>query len=646
MKIACFTAKPSDDRPAGQRMNEQNHQEVDFPQETQSITHPSISSLPNDERTVTVHGYLGASASLSKNLYFVQLVSKDRARTIQVVSSSRTLKDGDAFAHESIRKLRMHTPVAVRGLLRERKQPPDQEGGSIEKIEDVELDLLSVQALNEFPSDIIATPETLFGPEQRHLQLRAEAELRKALYYRSEVGLTLRSKLHDLDFVEIETPLLFKSTPEGAREFFVPTRRKGLAYALPQSPQQFKQILMGSGIPKYYQFARCFRDEDLRADRQPEFTQLDLEMSFVGADQVTGTIEELIRCLWLKHLGTHLPDPFPRMSYEAAMSLYGSDKPDTRFGMQISRIEYLLPGDLISKITPLQHPVVEAFVLRFDFVSSNRASTIRNFITSFLDSTEGSSFVSNPDGGPGIFVVDSKKPLQGLQALGFEAAERLEDMFHIEDGDLVVIQARANRPHSGGSTSLGSLRLALHASALKAGYITPTTGFAPLWITDFPLFSPASETEPGQGGSAGLAATHHPFTSPKTPSDVDMLIVDPSKVIGDHYDLVINGIELGGGSRRIHIAEMQAFIMRDILKMSPERLAEFSHLLGVLRAGCPPHAGIALGFDRLIALMLGKSSVRDVMAFPKSGKGEDPLVKSPGPLSDESLKTYFLQIRP
>ncbi|KAL9592083.1 MAG: hypothetical protein Q9179_007073 [Wetmoreana sp. 5 TL-2023] len=540
----------------------------------------------------------------------------------------------------------MHTPVALRGLLRERKQPPDQESGSIEKIKDVEMDLLSVQALNEFPSDIIATPETRFGPEQRHLQLRAEAELRKALSYRSEVGLTLRSKLHDLEFVEIETPLLFKSTPEGAREFFVPTRRKGLAYALPQSPQQFKQILMGSGIPKYYQFARCFRDEDLRADRQPEFTQLDLEMSFVRADQVTDTIEELIRCIWLKHLKVHLPDPFPRMSYEAAMSQYGSDKPDTRFGMQISRIEYLLPGDLISKITPLQHPVVEAFLLRLDSVSSNGASTIRDFITRFLDSAEGSSFTSNPDGGPGIFVVDSKKPLQGFQALGFEAAERVEDMFQAEDGDLVVLQARANLPHSGSSTSLGDLRLALHAAAVKAGYITPPTGFAPLWITDFPLFSPASETEPGQGGSAGLAATHHPFTSPKTPSDVDMLVVDPSKVIGDHYDLVINGIELGGGSRRIHIAEMQAFIMRDILKMSPEKLAEFSHLLGVLRAGCPPHAGIALGFDRLIALMLGKSSVREVMAFPKSGKGEDPLVKSPGPLSDESLKTYFLQIRP
>lgn len=375
------------------------------------------------------------------------------------------------------------------------------------------------------------------------------------------------------------------------------------------------------------------------------FCQLDLEMSFAGAEQVMRVIEELMRSVWLEHLGSHLPNPFPRMSYEEAMSLYGSDKPDTRFGMQLSRVDYLLPGDLISKITPLQDPVVEAFVLRFESGSLEGPATMRQFIATFLESAEGISFVTNPDGGPGIFVVDCSKPLQGLQALGFEAAERFEDMYQIDDGDLVVLQARGNRPYSGGSTTLGSLRLALHAAAVSVGHTKPPTGFAPLWVTDFPLFSPVSVTEPGQGGSAGLAATHHPFTAPKAPSDVDMLLVDPSKVIGDHYDLVINGIELGGGSRRIHSAEMQAFIMRDILKMTPERLAEFSHLLNVLRAGCPPHAGIALGFDRLITLMLGKNSVREVIAFPKSGKGEDPLVKSPGLLSDEILETYFLKLR-
>lgn len=223
---------------------------------------------------VVLHGYLGSSANLSKKLSFVQLISKDRARSVQLVSSTESLPGRDPLAHEHIRKLPIHTPVAVTGLTRERKQQPDQDSGNIEKIKHVEIDLLSVQPLNEFPSDIIATPDTVFRPEQRHLQLRADGELRGALADRSAIGLFLRSKLHKLGFVEIETPLLFKSTPEGAREFIVPTRRKGFAYALPQSPQQYKQILMGSGITKYFQFARCFRDEDLRADRQPEFTQV------------------------------------------------------------------------------------------------------------------------------------------------------------------------------------------------------------------------------------------------------------------------------------------------------------------------------------------------------------------------------------
>ncbi|KAL9602442.1 MAG: hypothetical protein Q9219_001866 [cf. Caloplaca sp. 3 TL-2023] len=540
----------------------------------------------------------------------------------------------------------MHTPVVVTGLLRERKHQPQQELGDIEKIKHVEVELLRVQPLNEFPPDIIATPDTVFGPQQRHLQMRADAGIRVALADRSAIGLFLRSWLQDIGFIEVETPLLFKSTPEGAREFIVPTRRKGMAYALPQSPQQYKQILMSSGLIKYFQFARCFRDEDLRADRQPEFTQLDLEMSFVQADQVMKVIEDLIRSLWSHFLGTELLHPFPKLSYSEVMSRYGSDKPDLRIGAKISRIEYLLPGDLVSKITPLQDPIVEALTLQFEPSVDDNAATMRDFITGFLDSPEGTSFVNNPDGGPGVFVIDSKRPLQGLQALGFEAAERIEDLYEVQDGALLILQARPNRPFSGGSTALGDLRSTLHAAAVREGYFKPPEGFAPLWVTDFPLFSPISHTEPGQKGDAGLAATHHPFTSPKSHEDVDMLLKDPTQVIGDHYDLVINGIELGGGSRRIHSAEMQAFVLKEVLKMNSARLADFSHLLEVLRAGCPPHAGIALGFDRLIALMLGKSSVRDVIAFPKTGKGEDALVQSPGPVSSEVLETYHLQYRP
>lgn len=357
-------------------------------------------------------------------------------------------------------------------------------------------------------------------------------------------------------------------------------------------------------------------------------------------------MENLIRVLWSTLLDITLPLPFSRMTYHEAMSKYGSDKPDIRFDMPIHEIDHLLPTDLISKISPLTSPVVEAMLFRLS-ASESGTTTTRKFVSHFMGSADGIPFNKNPDGGPGIFIYDSRKPLQGLHPFGFEAAEEVERLLEPSDGDLIVLQARKRKPFHGGSTPLGSLRLALHRAAV-AERVLPAPdpkAFAPLWITDFPLFSPTSATEPGQGGAAGLASTHHPFTSPKTTEDVDLLLTEPSKVIGEHYDLVINGVELGGGSRRVHNAEMQRFIMEKVLRMTPERIAEFSHLLKALRAGCPPHAGIALGFDRLIAVMLGRDSVRDVIAFPKSGKGEDLMVKSPSVMSEEVLKTYHLRLR-
>ena len=357
-------------------------------------------------------------------------------------------------------------------------------------------------------------------------------------------------------------------------------------------------------------------------------------------------LENLIRALCSNLLDITLPHPFIRMSYHVAMSTYGSDKPDMRFNALIHRIGHLLPADLISKITPLTNPFVEAMLFRLSASGSDPGMT-RKFVSNFMGSPEAIPFNENPDGGPGIFIYDSRKPLQGLHPFGFEAAEEVERLLEPRDGDLIVLQARKQEPFHGGSTPIGNLRLALHKSAVAENALpTPDPkAFAPLWITDFPLFSPESASEPGQGGAAGLASTHHPFTSPKSAEDVDLLLTDPTKVIGDHYDLVINGVELGGGSRRIHNAEMQRFIMEKVLKMTPERIAEFSHLLEALRAGCPPHAGIALGFDRLIAVMLGRDSVRDVIAFPKSGKGEDLMVKSPSMMSEEILKTYHLRLR-
>jgi len=484
--------------------------------------------------------------------------------------------------------------------------------------------------------------DTVHPAEDRHLQLRASPILREALAKRSRIIQLARQVLTENGFVEIETPLLFKSTPEGAREFLVPTREHGMAYALPQSPQQYKQILMASGMPRYFQVARCFRDEDLRADRQPEFTQLDIEMAFASGDQVMWQIEELLKRLFIEEVGLSDAElQFPRLTYDEAMAWYGSDKPDLRIGMKMQQIENLLPADLISKITPQVRPAVDIFNLR---VSDNPEDT-RRFITSFLDSPDGSPFLANPDGQPGVFVFDSSQPLDGLGAFGFQTAEYVEETLSLKHADLIVLQARPDEAFTGGSTAAGRLRLALHKAAVSQGLIEPAKGYRFLWVTDFPLFTPDNDTDPGQGGTAGFSSTHHPFTAPKSVADIELLATDPLKAKAEHYDIVVNGVELGGGSRRIHNGAFQRYVLRDVLQMPAARLQHFEHLLRVLDAGCPPHAGIALGLDRLVAVMLGRDSIRDVIAFPKTGRGEDLLVGSPSPMEPLQLDTYHLQVR-
>lgn len=610
---------------------------MEFPRATHDFE--SFLSQAEPGIRVILHGYLGHRADLSKKLSFVRLTDPTMRHNLQVVAFA----NNDAF--EKLKTLNAHSPVAVRGTVQKKKNKPSESGD--QHAEDTwELALEDIHPLNDFPKDIIMTPEAVFAPEQRYLQLRSDAELREALRFRATVHNVCKEELESCQpaFVEIETPLLFKSTPEGAREFLVPTRRPGLAYALPQSPQQYKQILMASGLPRYFQFARCFRDEDLRADRQPEFTQLDLEMSFATGEDVMCTVEGVIRRLWSTLMEDPAPEgPFRRMSYDDAMARYGSDKPDTRYGMELMRLDHLLPVDLIMKISSLKEPIVEAFKLESQ---DNDPAETHKFISEFLDSPAGAPFNNNPHGGPGVFVYNGKQPLCGLQPFGFEAAERVEELLEPDHGDLIIIQARPREPFSGGSTPVGDLRRALHTAAVSAGFTPAPTGFDFMWVVDFPLFSPSSDSEPGQGGEAGISSTHHPFTAPKTAADVDLLLTDPTSAVADHYDLVVNGVELGGGSRRIHDAAVQEFILRDILKMRPERLADFKHLLDALRAGCPPHAGLALGFDRLVAVMLGKESVRDVIAFPKTGKGgDDAMVRAPSPMTEEALQTYHLQLR-
>ncbi|KAK3115265.1 aspartate--tRNA ligase msd1 [Teratosphaeriaceae sp. CCFEE 6253] len=602
------------------------------------------------DKQVVLHGYLGTRRVANKGLTFAELYDMNLEAVVQLVSTSTKDADAISLPHHLLQDLAQYTPVVVHGTVK-RRQAPKASGASKHNapgpssftvITGSEIKLENISPLNSLPKDFIVTEDTAFAPEQRHLQIKHNNGIRDALKFRSKATRFVRDYLADKHgFEEIETPLLFKSTPEGAREFLVPTRSPGLAYALPQSPQQYKQVLMASGIPRYMQIARCFRDEDLRADRQPEFTQVDLEMAFATGSDVMQVVEGMVKALWKQMLSIDdLPSPFPRLTYEQAMSRYGSDKPDTRLGAEISRIDYMLPVDLVSKIGPLTNPAVD--VMRLPI--SDDADTTRQFVSTFMESLEAQPFIRNVDGQPGIFITDSRKPLLGLQPFGFEAAERLEDMLELQDGDLVVLQARSDAPFAGGSTPIGALRLALHKSAVKQGLLSAPTGFAFTWVNDFPLFSPTTTADPGQGGSAGISSTHHPFTAPKTAEDVDLLLTDPLSVKADHYDLVVNGVELGGGSRRIHNAAMQEFVMRDVLKMSDARIKDFAHLIEVLRSGCPPHAGMALGLDRMIAVMLGKESVREVIAFPKSGRGEDLLVKSPTKMTEEQLKTYHLRL--
>lgn len=632
------------------------------------------------DNTITLFGYI-TSQRPTKKAHFIQLVDAHLKTSIQLIvpieqrtsasdDSASAGKSQEQAPQDQITTIKPHTPVAITGhVVPRRNAKSNQEAaqedantangidpyvGSLRLLKNIEIRATSVEPLNQWPANTPAEHGQQFPPEQRNLTWRTDSSLRRRIELRAQLRQECASLLYENGFQEIETPLLFKSTPEGAREYLVPTRYKGLAYALPQSPQQYKQVLMGSGVSKYFQFARCFRDEDLRADRQPEFTQLDLEMSFAGSREVMSMIEKLVlQALWptARRIGRMKPLPelqgrveglqLPVLTYQEAMRRYGSDKPDPRWGAEIQVIEGV-PTSTTSMLSSLEDPIVEIFKLSLDG-SSPRDSG--KFITEFMKLPSSAQFSTNAEGMPGVFVYSTSSPLNGLASMGHEAAERIEEMLEPEPGDILIAQTRHRRPFAGGSTVLGQIRQRMHEFAVKQGLIQQPSSDALLWVVDFPLFSPLEDDAPGQGGSAGICSTHHPFTAPKPDQDLQKLLSSPLEIIGDHYDLVVNGVEVGGGSRRIHHAKMQELVFKDVLKMRPERIEDFRHLLNVLEAGCPPHAGFALGFDRLVALLTDSASVRDVIAFPKYQHGRDLFVGSPSQLSHEQLKTYHLQLR-
>ncbi|KAF8897296.1 hypothetical protein BD779DRAFT_1490101 [Infundibulicybe gibba] len=493
----------------------------------------------------------------------------------------------------------------------------------------------------------------------RYLDLRRTA-LSNNLKKRSQVAHIVRNVLHEHDFVEVETPVLLRSSPEGAREFLVPTRTSKhtsnataagpLFYALQQSPQQPKQLLICSGaVDKYFQIARCFRDEDGRKDRQPEFTQIDMEMAFVswgnpkmsdaarsdtwriGGSEVRQVVEHLIQKIWGAVEGIALPKGFKVMTYSEAMTRFGSDKPDTRYDLEIVDIARLLPAGVQ---TPFESETLEAIVVsatrHSEFIGASRACHDEALKRITLNKENAESWLS--DAFPHLTAGVTNSDISVLN-------ERLQ----LKAGDDIWI-TRRSRVLKGGSTALGRLRVHLAETAQARGEFTVPGAPHFLWVTEFPLFTRADEDKDFLA-KGRWSSTHHPFTAPMWEDINAMYSGAVDSVRGQHYDLVLNGVEIGGGSVRVHDASMQDYIFTKILQLDEEEKAPFNHLLHALQCGAPPHGGIALGFDRLMALLCKTHSIRDVIAFPKTGSGTDLLFKSPAAVNQEVLGQYGIQPR-
>uniref|UniRef100_A0A8C5CH84 Aspartyl-tRNA synthetase 2, mitochondrial n=1 Tax=Gadus morhua TaxID=8049 RepID=A0A8C5CH84_GADMO len=529
------------------------------------------------------------------------------------------ISQDDGSLKEKLGELTVESVVKVTGTVRRR--PEGQENTNM-PTGDIEVLAENLEVLNtcrKLPfeiKDFVKKSEAL-RMQYRYLDLRS-TRMQQNLRLRSQLSMRMREYLcHQHGFVDVETPTLFKRTPGGAKEFLVPSREPGRFYSLPQSPQQFKQLLMVAGVDRYFQFARCYRDEGSKPDRQPEFTQVDIEMSFVEQAGVMALVEGLLQYSWPPELGG-LSQPFPCITYSEAMRDYGSDKPDTRFHMKLVDIS-------------------EVFV-----------NTKIEFLKSALGQSEGSiQAICVPDGGR-LFkskdleaLKETARSVFGQVRHTLESKEARINNENIE-GECWVYCHRLSTMHKKNDDGylpfrplLGKLRLQC-AELLEARGVAlrDPTAFHFLWVVDFPLFLP-KEGEPGS-----LESAHHPFTAPVA-QDAHLVYTEPLQVRGQHYDLVLNGCEVGGGSIRIHKAAEQLHVLKNILK---EDVSVLSHLLEALDSGAPPHGGIALGLDRLISLMVRAPSIRDVIAFPKSFRGHDLMSQAPDYVSEEDLKPYHISV--
>lgn len=552
---------------------------------------------------------------------FVDL--RDKKGMLQVV-----FDPDDAAMFSLAESLRNEFVLKVDGIVRIRPEGTlnkDMPTGEIELLAQ-NLQVLNVSETPPFQLDDDEVHDDL-RLRYRYIDLR-RPEMQKRIQLRAKVTHYLRGWLEDHDFMDIETPMLTRATPEGARDYLVPSRtHAGSFFALPQSPQLFKQLLMMSGMDRYYQIARCFRDEDLRADRQPEFTQLDIETSFMDEEGIMSMMESMMRGLFNSVVGADIEGSFPRLSYAQAMERYGSDKPDLRISLELKTVSDLL-ADVEFKVFsgPANDPQGRVAALR---VPGGNALTRKEIdvYTEYVGryGARGLAYIKCND------IDQGRDGLQSpiLKFLPDEAVSEIILRSQAQSGDLIFFGAdKANIVNE----SLGALRIKV---AQDLGLVEQ--GWRFLWVIDFPMFE-YDERE------KRLTALHHPFTAPST-NDADELEANPGKMLSRAYDMVLNGTELGGGSIRIHTTEMQQRVLKLLGIDEQEAEEKFGFLLNALRYGCPPHGGIAFGLDRLVMLMAGANSIRDVMAFPKTQTATCLLTQAPSPVSEKQLRELSIRVR-
>ncbi|WP_026198047.1 aspartate--tRNA ligase [Sciscionella marina] len=572
-------------------------------------------------QSVTLSGWVARRRDHG-GVIFIDL--RDASGVAQVV-----FREGEMA--ERAHRLRAEFCVRVRGEIAVRpegNENPEIPTGAIEVTAD-ELEVLSESAVLPFPLDEHVDVGEEARLRYRYLDLRRERPSR-AMRLRSETNRIARQVLHDNGFVEVETPTMTRSTPEGARDFLIPARlRPGSWYALPQSPQLFKQLLMVAGMERYYQIARCYRDEDFRADRQPEFTQLDIEMSFVDAEDVIELSEKVISALWQELLGVTLPSPLPRITYADAMNRYGSDKPDLRFGTELTELtEYFTE----TPFRVFQAPYVGCVVM------PGGADQPRRQLDAWQDWAK-----QRGHKGLAYVLLAEDGSLGGPVAKNLSDSERegLAKAAGANPGDCVFFAA--GDPDSARGL-LGAARLEI---GKRCGLIDEDA-WSLAWVVDFPMFESIEEANAAGDvavGSGQWTAKHHPFTAP-APEYVESFDTDPGSALASAYDLVCNGNELGGGSIRIHRQDVQQRVFDTLGVPAEDSREKFGFLLDALSFGAPPHGGVAFGWDRLAMLLAGESSLREVIAFPKSGGGYDPLTGAPAPITAAQRKEAGVDAKP